>query len=49
MEILKYIVGGEDSKLRIGKFCSIGLNVNIYLGGENIGLIQFQLILLIIF
>lgn len=26
---------GEDSKLTIGKFCSIGKNVNIYLGGEH--------------
>jgi acetyltransferase-like isoleucine patch superfamily enzyme len=26
---------GEDAKLRIGKFCSIGSNVKIYLGGEH--------------
>ena len=26
---------GEDAKLRIGKFCSIGANVKIYLGGNH--------------
>ena len=26
---------GEDAKLRIGKFCSIGGNVQIYLGGNH--------------
>lgn len=26
---------GEDAKLKIGKFCSIGSNVKIYLGGEH--------------
>ena len=26
---------GEDTKCRIGKFCSIGVNVQIYLGGNH--------------
>lgn len=26
---------GEDAKLKIGKFCSIGSNVKIYLGGDH--------------
>jgi len=26
---------GEDTKLKIGKFCSIGANVHIYMGGNH--------------
>ena len=35
MVILKILSWGENTKLKIGKFCSIADNVTIFLGGEH--------------